>query len=106
MKEKKDDARCYSKVVLEATMSLKSITTTKARGAVIAGIGLVGQMLRLDMAIEIVTTDKVPVAAGLGALVGTLTIVGVDMRPEIEGTRERLVAALERARMHALLDRV
>jgi hypothetical protein len=32
--------------------------------------------------------------------------VGVDMRPEIEGTRERLVAALERARVHALLDRV
>lgn len=87
-------------------MSLKSIATTKARGAVVTSIGLVGQMLRFDMAIKIVTTDKVPVAARLGALVGPLAIVGVDMRTEVEGTRERLVAALERARVHALLDRV
>jgi len=61
-------------------------------------------MLRLDVAVEVMTTHKIPVTAFLGAFVRSLTIVCVEMAAEVEGTSEGLVAALKGARMHPLLD--
>ena len=93
-------------MVLKTTMPLQSIAPSEARGALLASIGFVGHVLGFDMTIQIMTSHEIPFTSFLGALVGSFTVVGVEMRSQVESAGEGLVTTIKCTRVHPLLDRL
>lgn len=93
-------------MVLQAFMSLQRITAAESGAALFACIGLVGQMLGLVVAAQIVLSDKVPSTVGFRTPVRPLAIVRVQVTPEVKGARKGLITTFKSARMHPLFDRL